>query len=194
MKCLLAILVFTAAALALVACGGGAARPPATGQTPTAGAGAETFLLRSSAFEPAGAIPFRYTCDGEDISPPLSWSGVPRDAASFALIMDDQDAGGFSHWVLFNLPSPLESLPEGLPKSERLENGGAQGRNDFDRIGYGGPCPPAGKPHRYRFVLYALDVTLDLGPGATKDQVLDATKGHVLGQGELVGIYQRMER
>jgi len=155
-----------------------------------------SFDLTSGAFGHGAAIPARYTCDGQDLSPPLSWSGAPQGTVAFALIVDDPDAPGrvFTHWVLFNLPGSTHELPEGVPQTERLASGGVQGRNDFNRIGYGGPCPPPGKPHRYRFTLYALTSTLPLQPGSTKQQVLDAMQGHVLGHAQLIGTYQRTGR
>ncbi|MER3421500.1 MAG: YbhB/YbcL family Raf kinase inhibitor-like protein [Chloroflexota bacterium] len=152
--------------------------------------------LTTAAFSNNEAIPAHYTCDGEDRSPPLAWSGAPAGVAAFALIMDDPDAprGVFTHWVLYNLPADVRELPEGVPTTEQLANGALQGVNDFGRVGYGGPCPPLGPAHRYRFTLYALDTALNLGPQATKQAVLDAMRGHVLGEGQLVGTYQRRGR
>jgi hypothetical protein len=151
-----------------------------------------TFTLRSPAFAQGQPIPQRYTCDGEDVSPPLAWEGAPQ-AAAFVLIVDDPDApmGTFTHWVLYNIPGQLTSLPEGLAKEGRLSQGMLQGRNDFGRLGYGGPCPPRGPAHRYYFRLYALHAPLDLPPGANKAQVLKAMEGHVLAWAELMGTYGR---
>ena len=152
-----------------------------------------TVELTSPAFEDGGTIPSKYTCDGADVSPPLEWSNVPEDAKSFALICDDPDApmGTWVHWVLYGLPADTTSLPEGVPADEAIGGVALQGTNDFKRIGYGGPCPPPGKPHRYFFKLYALDTELDLKPGAKKKDLEKAMKGHVLAQGQLVGRYQR---
>ncbi len=151
--------------------------------------------LTSPAFAAGAAIPTRYTCDGADVSPPLAWHGAPADTQAFALIADDPDApvGTWVHWVLFNLSGNTTSLPENVPKSETVTDlGGAlQGRNDFRRTGYGGPCPPPGKPHRYVFKLYALDGPLALRAGATKADVERAIQGHTLAQGQLVGSYRR---
>ena len=149
--------------------------------------------LYSRSFAAGGNIPQKYTCDGEDVSPELHWDEPPAGTKSFALIADDPDAPGgtWVHWVLFNLPAQTRSLPEGVPKMDSLENGAAHGRNDFRKIGYGGPCPPPGKPHRYFFKLYALDTTLNLKPGATKADVERAMQGHILGQGEWMGKYGR---
>jgi len=149
--------------------------------------------LSSSAFEEGEKIPVRYTCDGEDVSPPLTWSEPPSGTNSFVLIVDDPDAprGVFTHWVLFNLPPDSRELPEDIPVQAQLLSGALQGRNDFGRTGYGGPCPPAGSLHRYRFVLYALDQPLDLPAGASKNQVLEYMEGHILAQGQLMGTYQR---
>lgn len=180
-------------ALMAVECRGGPEATPAGGRTPTQMEETMAFTLGSDAFGPNEAIPLRYSCDGADISPALSWIEAPQGTRTFALVMDDPDApvGVFTHWVLFNIPASARGLAEGVPKMERLENGALQGRNDFARIGYGGPCPPPGSPHRYRFSLYALDASLDLQPGATKQQVLERMQGHVLGEAQLVGTYQR---
>ena len=152
-----------------------------------------TLLLSSTAFKGGDKIPVKYTCDGQDISPPLVWGEPPQRTRTFALILDDPDAPGgvFTHWLLFNLPVNLRQLGESIPAQERLQNGALQGKNDFDRIGYGGPCPPRGPAHRYRFTLYALDEMLGAKPGASKKQVLDAMKGRILAQGQLAGTYQR---
>jgi Raf kinase inhibitor-like YbhB/YbcL family protein len=149
--------------------------------------------LTSTAFQPGGTIPKQHTADGADRSPPLHWSEPPSGTKSLALICDDPDAPGgtWVHWVLFNLPSQTRELEEGVPTTETLGNGAKQGTNDFGNIGYGGPDPPKGKPHRYLFKLYALDVAVDLPAGATKAQLTDAMKGHILGEGQLVGTYGR---
>ena len=148
--------------------------------------------IESAAFQDGGMIPGKYTCDGADISPPLSWSGIPEGTLSIALISDDPDApmGTWVHWVLYDLPPGITKLPEGVPTKKSLENGGKQGTNDFGRIGYGGPCPPGGT-HRYFFKLYALDKELNLEPGATKAQLLKEMKGHILAEGRLMGKYSR---
>lgn len=148
--------------------------------------------LTSKAFTEGGVIPSRYTCDGEDVSPPLAWSGVPEGTRSLALICDDPDApmGTWVHWVLFNLPADSDSLPEGVPPWKTLSDGTRQGTNDFRRPGYGGPCPPGGT-HRYYFKLYALDAMLEAESGITKAQLLQAMAGHVLAEGRLMGRYQR---
>lgn len=149
--------------------------------------------LSSSAFQEGGEIPTKYTCEGQDVSPTLTWGEPPAGTQSLALIMDDPDApvGVFTHWVLFNLPADSRGLPEAVPTQAQLPDGSLQGKNDFGKIGYGGPCPPPGRPHRYQFTLYALDQTLDLKAGASKKQVLDAMQGHILAQGRLTGTYQR---
>ncbi len=151
-----------------------------------------TFSLSSPAFEAGGFIPPQYTCDGADVSPPLTWQGVPADAKSLALICDDPDApvGTWVHWVLYDLPASETGLPENVLPLKELSNGAKQGTNDFGRIGYGGPCPPAGI-HRYFFKLYALDDFLNLAPGLTKKRLLRAMEGHILLQTELVGRYKR---
>jgi Raf kinase inhibitor-like YbhB/YbcL family protein len=148
--------------------------------------------FQSRAFEANASIPPRYTCDGVDVSPPLSWDDPPPETRSFAIVTDDPDAPGrtFVHWVAYNLPPETRDLPEGVPLGDRLASGGGQGKNDFGKIGYGGPCPPSGT-HRYFFKLYALDRVLDLKPGATKAQLLQAIDGHILAEAELVGRYAR---
>ena len=164
-----------------------------TGCQPTSkGDGAEVedqipLTVSSSAFIDGGEIPIQYTCDAENISPPLSWSGVPVDALSLAMIADDPDApvGTFVHWVLHDLPPDVNSLSEGIVGV------GTEGVNSFGETGYGGPCPPKGSTHRYFFKLYALDKPLNLDSGATKDDVEQSMKGHILAQGELMGKYGR---
>jgi Raf kinase inhibitor-like YbhB/YbcL family protein len=149
--------------------------------------------LTSTAFQPGATIPKPHTGDGAERSPPLRWLEPPSGTKSLALICDDPDAPGgtWVHWVLFNLPAPARELEEGVPTTETLDNGAKQGKNDFGKIGYGGPAPPKGKPHRYFFKLYALDVVLELKAGATKAQLVDAMKGHILAEGQLVGNHGR---
>jgi len=152
----------------------------------------DTLTVRSTAFENGQMIPRKYTADGPDVSPPLEWSDVPTGTASIALICDDPDApmGTWVHWVLYNLPPETRSLPESIPPTETLDNGAAQGTTDFGRIGYGGPAPPSGV-HRYFFRVYAVDMVLDLPPGATRHELDRAMEGHILAQGELMGRYSR---
>jgi Raf kinase inhibitor-like YbhB/YbcL family protein len=159
----------------------------------TATGGIMAMKLTSNAFAPGADIPVRFTCSGEDVSPGLTWTDGPAGTQSFALIMDDPDApsGTFTHWVLFDLPPQTRQLRENVSKAEELPGGGRQGRNDFRRVGYGGPCPPPGKPHRYFFKLYALDSKLNLKPGATKGEVEAAMKGHILQQADLIGKFKR---
>jgi len=152
-----------------------------------------SFTLTSKAFSAGGEVPKRNSCDGEDLSPQLSWSPSPSGSKSLALIADDPDApvGTFTHWVLYNLAPTTSELPEGVSKSEPAPGGGSQGRNDFGRIGYGGPCPPPGKPHRYYFRLFALDAVLSLKAGASRAQLEKAMQGHILDQGEIMARYRR---
>lgn len=154
---------------------------------------ASGFVLVSSAFKAGGTIPRVHTCDGADRSPALSWSGLPEGTRSLALVCDDPDApvGTWDHWVLYNIPPDRSGLPEGIPSADRLPDGSLHGLNSWKRTGYGGPCPPPGKPHRYFFRLYALDGPLTLPPGSTKRELLQAMKGRVLGQTELMGTYGR---
>jgi Raf kinase inhibitor-like YbhB/YbcL family protein len=148
--------------------------------------------LTSTAFAEGQPIPQRHAFDDQDLSPMLQWSGVPSDARSLALICDDPDApmGTWVHWVVYDLPPAATRLSGGVPKSPELANGAKQGMNDYHRIGYGGPCPPPGKPHRYFFKLYALDTRLELKPGVTKKELVKAMDGHVLAEGQLMGTYQ----
>lgn len=148
--------------------------------------------LQSAVFEAGGAIPEKYTCEGEDISPPLSWNTVPEKTESLALICDDPDApmGVWVHWVIFNLPADTRELPEHVPPQKTLANGAKQGTNDFRKIGYGGPCPPSGE-HRYFFKLYALDAKLNLDAGIKKADLLKAMEGRILAESKLLGKYRR---
>ncbi|MCM2304716.1 MAG: YbhB/YbcL family Raf kinase inhibitor-like protein [Elusimicrobia bacterium] len=153
--------------------------------------------LTSAAFRDGAAIPAKHACDGQDVSPPLSWSGAPAAAAAWALIMDDPDAppGTWVHWVLYDLPAGSTGLPEGFPKDERPEGGGAHGAcwgvDEFSRVGYHGPCPPPGRPHRYVFTLYALDAPTGLPPRRTKADLVRAMEGRVLAKASLTGLYGR---
>ena len=154
---------------------------------------AMAFQIESPEFQSQEKIPGKYTCDGEDLSPPLGWSDPPEGTKSFALIADDPDAsiGTWVHWVLYNMPPGMLASVEGIPKEEILPDGTRQGMSDFKKIGYGGPCPPPGPAHRYSFKVYALNAMLDLPPGATKADFLVAANGHILAQAELTGLYQK---
>jgi len=155
-----------------------------------------SLVLTSSAFTHQGSIPQQYTCQGRDVSPPLSWSGAPDGTKGFVLIVDDPDAPDpaapkrtWVHWVLYDIPSTVSGLPEAVT-SAKLPPGTREGTNDWNRTGYGGPCPPVGR-HRYFHKLYALDVELpDLG-AAPKGEVEKAMEGHVLAKAELIGTYQK---
>lgn len=149
--------------------------------------------ITSPAFKSNGTIPKKFTCDDVDISPQLSWTGVPDGTKSIALISDDPDApmGTWVHWVLYDLPPHANGLDEDVPKTEKLPNDAKQGMTDFKRVGYGGPCPPPGKPHRYYFKLYALDQALNLPPKKSKADVERAMKGHILAEAQVVGTYGR---
>ncbi len=148
--------------------------------------------ISSTAFKEGEMIPKKYTCDGENISPTLEWSNIPKGTKSLALIADDPDAprGTWVHWVLFNIPSDMKGLPENVPPRSTLKNGARHGMNDSRKLGYDGPCPPGGT-HRYYFKLYALSVDLALESGATKEQLLKAMEGQILGEGQLMGKYKR---
>lgn len=150
-------------------------------------------VVTSPAFTQGSPIPSKYTCDGQDVSPPLRWGGVPQGARGLALISDDPDAprGTWVHWVMYSIPTSVAELPEGVPAEDTTPQGARQGVNDSRKVGYSGPCPPRGSPHRYFFKLYALDIELDLSPGATKQDLLRAMEGHVIAEGQLIGTYQR---
>ena len=175
-------LVLLLCLLLLAGCG----TPPAgSAETPV-----ESLTITSPAFTEGGEIPIRYTCDGDDVSPPLQWSNVPEGVASFALIVDDPDApiGTWVHWVLYDLPAGARSLPEAAPADDELTEGGRHGHNSWRKAGYGGPCPPSGI-HRYIFQVYALDTELSIEAGATAKQLRQAMDGHILAQGQLTGVY-----
>ncbi|MFC1692253.1 YbhB/YbcL family Raf kinase inhibitor-like protein [Candidatus Latescibacterota bacterium] len=152
----------------------------------------EKIIIESPAFKEGELIPARYTCDGTNLSPALKWSDSPGGTKSFTLISDDPDApvGVWVHWVVYNIPPDVHELPENVPSTGTLANGAIQGITDFGSIGYGGPCPPSGT-HRYYFKLYALDCKLELGPGASKKDVVEVMKGHILAEGQLMGAYRR---
>jgi Raf kinase inhibitor-like YbhB/YbcL family protein len=183
---LCACLAFTAL-LALSACSNGSDKAKVTEDS-----GPMDIQLISGAFEDGEPIPAQYTCQGKNISPPLAWSSPPAGAKSVALILDDPDAprGTWVHWVVYNLPADTIGLPEGVKADSVLPGNALQGRNDYKRNDYGGPCPPSGT-HRYFFKIYALDTALDLKAGATKDDVLRAMEGHVLAHGQLMGTVKK---
>jgi Raf kinase inhibitor-like YbhB/YbcL family protein len=160
---------------------------------PPAAQGMAPLHLTSPSF--SGTIPERYaSCGGQTgNSPALAWSAPPKGTRSLALIVTDPDAPmtTFTHWLIWNLPAETRSLPEGVPSRPQLRDGARQGRNDFGKIGYGGPCPPGGSPHRYIFTVYAVGTRLDLAPGASRQQLVEAIEGHVLAAGELIGRYQK---
>jgi len=163
--------------IGLAACSGSATQEASSMTT--------VMRLGSPAFAEGGAIPSVHTCDGEDVSPPLTWQDVPEGAGAFAVIVTDPDAGGFVHWLLTDIPASTRELPQG--EGDAI---GVPGRNDFGGTGWGGPCPPSGE-HRYVFTLYALSGRLGIGPGESATRVRDAMQGRVLGEGQLTGIYRR---
>ncbi len=181
-----AILALALATLALLGCAK-APQPAAMQKEDKMG-----FKLTSTAFKEGQPIPRQHTCDGVDVSPALEWSGAPPSAKTFALICDDPDApsGTWVHWVLYNLPGDRIGLVENVPATEKVPGDGLQGTNDFQKIGYGGPCPPSGT-HHYFFKLYALDAELSLKSGVTKAELLKAMEGHIVAQTQLMGTYRR---
>ena len=162
-------------------------------QTARTGAESMSMQLSTTSFSPGGTIPNKYTCDGLDLSPALSWSGAPQATKAFALIADDPDApaGTWTHWLIWNIPASTHELQEGLPKTAQLADGSRQGRNDFRKVGYNGPCPPPGRPHRYYFKLFALGAPLEVKPGEARDEVESAIKQHTLERAEVMGRYGR---
>jgi Raf kinase inhibitor-like YbhB/YbcL family protein len=179
---LLLTLVVLAGLTGLAGCSG---QPAATDQPEEA---PMTLTLKSAAFADGKPIPDQYSCWGEGMSPPLEWSGAPTETKSFALIVDDPDApsGTYVHWVIYNIPPSSTGLTEAVAPEAQLQDGSLQGTNSSRRTGFTSPCPPSGT-HRYYFKLHALDTALDLSPGASKDQLLQAMQGHVLAQGQLMG-------
>jgi Raf kinase inhibitor-like YbhB/YbcL family protein len=149
--------------------------------------------MTTTAFAAGAEIPEQYTCKGQDISPPLQWSGAPAKTGSFVVIMDDPDApaGVWVHWVMWNLPRSAHALAEGVAKQDQMDDGSRQGNNSFQRIGYNGPCPPPGHTHRYFFRLYALDEKLVLTPPVSRTDVDAAMRGHVLAETEYMGTFHR---
>ena len=163
---------------------------------PTRDSAAGRLELVSGDFRHGERIPERFTCDGEDLSPGLTWHGVPVETRSFALVCDDPDAprGTWVHWLLYNLTAEAAELGQGMPKVPELPSKARQGINDSGDVGYGGPCPPPGKPHRYFFRLHALDTSLNLPPGISRAELEQAMAGHVLAVGTLMGSYERHSR
>jgi Raf kinase inhibitor-like YbhB/YbcL family protein len=189
------ILLVALLLMTIAACG--RAKPNLSDPVPSPSANASAqqksgLKLTSTSFKEGEAIPRGYTCDGANVSPSLEWTGVPKTAKTIAIIADDPDApsGTFVHWILFNLPADGLGLIENTPQTETLNGGGVQGKNDFGKVGYGGPCPPSGT-HRYFFKFYALDGELPLKPGATRDEVEKAMEGHIVAQAQLMGTYSR---
>ena len=180
----------------MLAVAGCATRPQVSGQnsaaTSTPPTTSGSIKLTSTAFKEGEPVPPQYTCDGVNVSPSLEWSGVPKSAKTLVIFADDPDApaGTWVHWVLYNLPADNIGMVENLPATDELRAGGFQGKNDFGKIGYGGPCPPS-ETHRYFFKIYALDSELPLKAGATKAEVEKAMEGHVVTQGQLMGMYQK---
>ena len=164
--------------------------PPASA---TRAAAASPSLTLSSNSLQDGKVPKDSTCDGGDQSPPLAWNAPPAETRSLVLTVTDPDAPGgtFTHWVLYNLPTNSNGISANVPKDDHLSDGTRQGRNDYGKIGYGGPCPPRGSTHRYFFDLFALDTNLNLPSGATRAQVEDAMNTHVLTRGKILARYRR---
>ena len=160
---------------------------------PGQGGPAMEFKITSTAFETGAPIPMKHTGEGVDVSPPLKWTEPPEGTKSFALIADDPDApmGTWVHWVAYNIPPAARQLPEGVPTVDKLKDGTLQGMNDFGKVGYNGPMPPPGKPHRYFFKLYAVDAAMTLPARASKKDVEKAMKEHILAEVRLMGTYKR---
>ena len=158
-----------------------------------AGEEEKRITVKSTAFAHGGTIPSRYSCSGKNVSPALQWERIPSGTRSICLICDDPDApaGTWVHWVMFDIPDSARGLPEGVPQGQAITAGARQGKNDFGNLGYGGPCPPPGRAHRYFFRVYALDKVLGLKPGISRADLDEAMKGHILARGELLGTFQR---
>ncbi|HTV40372.1 MAG TPA: YbhB/YbcL family Raf kinase inhibitor-like protein [Candidatus Sulfotelmatobacter sp.] len=181
-----------AACLLIAGCSNHDAPAQAQAETVTTAQDQPKLLLSSEAFADGQPIPDKYTCHGQDMSPPLKWSGAPSQTKSIALTVEDPDApsGIFTHWVIFNVPATATGLSENLAKTATLPDGSKQGKNSFGNIGYNGPCPPSGRVHHYIFKVYALDTTVSLDSGAQKEDLLNAMNGHILAQGKWTGTYQ----
>ncbi len=161
--------------------------------SPSPGEARPGLVLASPAFASGEPIPRKYTCDGDDVSPPLTWTNAPTATQAFALVMEDPDAPGgtWDHWVIFDIPGHASGLSQAIPPEPRLPDGSIQGVNSWGQVGYGGPCPPEGRGHRYFFRLYALDTRLELGAEISAARLMEAMEGHVLAQAELMGVYRR---
>jgi Raf kinase inhibitor-like YbhB/YbcL family protein len=149
--------------------------------------------VTSPAFKDNEWIPVKYTADGDNMSPPLHWSGMPQGVREYAIIADDPDAphGTFTHWVIYGIPGSYDYLDDGIMQVSELDNGAMQGKNSMRTIGYTGPAPPKGKPHHYIFTVYALDAKLDLPAGITRDELRKAIQGHIMCEGKITGLYGR---
>ncbi len=178
---------WTLIGLILAAASGCQASEPSQSELLAEGKTTMTLVITSPAFREGETIPVEYTCNGQNSSPPLAWSGLPTDTQELALIVDDPDApaGTWVHWVLYNLPASTNELPASV------QNLGVEGTNSSRKTGYSGPCPPPGKPHRYYFKFYALDTNLGLEPGATKAELEEAIRDHILAEGQLMGTFSR---
>lgn len=164
------------------------------GENPLDVQAGQSIELKSTSFSDGTGIPARYTCDGGGVSPSLDWSGAPASTKSYALVVHDPDAPvDFTHWVAYDIPAGVHRLTEGASNDGAMPSGSAEGVNGFRKTGYGGPCPPGGKPHHYIFLLYALDTDLRLPAGATREQVQSAMRSHIVATGRLVGTYGRSE-
>jgi Raf kinase inhibitor-like YbhB/YbcL family protein len=182
-------LIFTACFVLLLGCSEHVQQPQPVVTTANESA---SIHLTSAAFADGQAVPDKFTCHGQDISPPLQWSGAPPQTKSIALTCEDPDApsGTFTHWVIFDVPATASSLSENVSKTTALPDGTQQGKNSFGNIGYNGPCPPGGKTHHYIFKIYALDTPLTLDSGPAKEDLINAINGHILAQGQLTGTYE----
>jgi len=149
--------------------------------------------IRTTAFEKGASIPVEHACDGDNTSPPLNWEGEPKGTVTFALIMEDPDSSGgtFAHWIVYNLPADCHGLEKTIPIEKKLDNGAIQGKNDFGKTGYGGPCPPKGEEHRYSFRIFALKKKLPPESANDAESFYEALKGLVLERAEYTGKYRR---
>jgi Raf kinase inhibitor-like YbhB/YbcL family protein len=179
----------------LAGCNKNSPPSPSSSPPPKESSAAVPLTLTSPSIKEGQRVDARFTCDGEDRSPALSWSDLPKGTQSLTLIMDDPDApsGTFTHWVLYGVAASRSSLPEGMDKLAEIKDLARQGKNDFGKLGYGGPCPPAGKPHHYRFKIFALAAGLSLPPGSDRSALERAMEGKILAQGLLTGTYQRAQ-
>ena len=182
--------IFLVAVASVMLIGAAPSEPEKTSEVVTGNTGGK-FTVASKDFAEGGKIPVEHTCDGPDRSPALSWSGAPEESKAFAIVMEDPDAKGFTHWTAWNIPKGARALDRGVPEKADLGDGTVQGKNDFGRVGYAGPCPPKGPAHQYVIRVFALEAALEIDDGAAPDDIVAAVKKKSLADAKLKATYQR---